>query len=203
MDKNNFLTALRQFVFGVVGGLLLLIFVFVFFYYINEFFSNKFDVDVLGPLVMLFGALFVGVIIVALYLKGREGTKISKEELERQVSGYNNFKITQSYRGILVITFVGLIILSLTIAYFNNTFVTAIFVSIVYLILLFFIYKGHRWAIISLIILWTADKFIQIYNQVITEGGFIFPILFWWLAVAILLSKALSVENEKRKIKNK
>jgi ribosomal protein L40E len=129
--------------------------------------------------------------------------KISAEELKEQIENYNTLKITQSYRGVAVLIVSALLLLSLVLGYFGvyASFQDIILGLFIYIPVLFFVYKGHRWAIITLLALWTLEKAYTIYLSVQSSGSPIGSII-WWLIVAPYIYKALKVENERRKIKD-
>lgn len=123
--------------------------------------------------------------------------KINEEELKNQIDNYNTLKINKSYRGIsalFLLTSLGFTILISFLGYYPLEDV--LFNLIIYFPILFFIYKGHRWAIILLMVLWTLDKGYQI-----IQLGNILPLL-WWAIVFPFFYKALRVENERRKLIN-
>lgn len=126
--------------------------------------------------------------------------KMSPEELKEQVENYNSLKITQSYRGIAVLTVGALLLLGFVFAFFGVYASTSdMFLSlIIYIPVLFFVYKGHRWAIISLFILWTIEKIYTLYLAA-ESGGFVWGSIIWWLIIAPYIYKALLVENARRK----
>lgn len=122
--------------------------------------------------------------------------KITKEELKYQLDNYGTLKITQSYKGISVLITLALLALSVVLGFFN--FVTledVLYGLIIYLPILFFVYKGHRWAIVGLMLLWTFEKGYQLFT-----AGNIIP-LFWWAIIIPFFYKALKVENERKKLK--
>lgn len=124
---------------------------------------------------------------------------IDETELKKQIENYQNLKITESYRGISVLIIFGLLSLSLLLAFFGvYADPTTIFYGLViYVPILFFVYKGQRWAIVALMILWTFEKIYQIYETGGDSG--IMPII-WWLIVTPYFWKALRVENGRRKL---
>lgn len=125
--------------------------------------------------------------------------KMSPEERKEQVENYSTLKITKSYRGISVLFIGAFLILSLALALFGvySTPEDVILSLFIYIPVLFFVYKGHRWAIITLLILWTLEKIYSIYLSAEVGGGLLGPII-WWLIVSPFMFKALMVENERR-----
>lgn len=128
--------------------------------------------------------------------------KVDEADLKNQVENYNNLKITQSYRGISVLIISALLGFSLLLSFFGVYAdpTTMIWGIVIYLPILFFVYKGHRWAIVLLMALWTFEKGYQLY-QIGQDGGGsgIMPII-WWLILMPYFWKALKVENEKRRV---
>ena len=126
--------------------------------------------------------------------------KMSPEELKEQVENYDTLKITQSYRGVSVLIVSALWLLGLLLAFFGEySSMGDMFLSLViYVPLLFFVYKGHKWAIVSLLALYTLEKAYTLYLSVET-GGFVLSSIIWWLIVAPYIYKALLVENARSK----
>lgn len=121
--------------------------------------------------------------------------KMSDEELQNQVDNYDTLKITESYKGISTIILLAILALSLILGFFNVIPVEDVLYSlIIYIPIIFFVYRGHRWAIISIMILWTIEKAITLF-----AGGSVLSI-FWWAIVIPYFYKALKVENERKKI---
>src|SRR3990167_2133717 len=94
--------------------------------------------------------------------------KIKPEELKEQLDNYNTLGIWKSYKGISTLL-------------------------IIYIPIAFFVYRGHRWAMIAIMILWTLEKGIQL-----VQLGNVIPII-WYLAFMPYFYKAWKVEAERRK----
>jgi len=121
--------------------------------------------------------------------------KISGDELKKQIDNYGTLKITKSYRGISFLIIFVILALSVILAIFGVGDTSTILYSlIIYVPVLIFVYKGHRWAIIAMMVLWTLEKGVMLY-----DGGGIMQII-WWLIVMPFFWKALQVENERKKI---
>lgn len=127
--------------------------------------------------------------------------KISDEELKNQVENYSTLPFTSTARGtaiIFVLVLLGItVVLSLFGVYPLDG--STMFEWVIYAVALFFISKGQRWAIILVMVLWTADKLAQLYQTTSSGDNFVVPILIWWLIVMPYLWKALRVENVRRK----
>ena len=122
--------------------------------------------------------------------------KVSEEDFKNQVEGYKNLKITQSYRGIAALLILGSMILTVVLAKFGAISYDAVYSSIIYVPLAYFIYKGHKWALITVMILWTFEKGYQIY-----QGGIspIVPII-WWSIFMFYFYNAFKVELAFKKV---
>ena len=125
--------------------------------------------------------------------------RVSNEELQYQVDNYNKLGIGESYRGVAVLTIFILMGFSIILSFFGviQLNIGSIIEMLIYLALALFIYKGHRWAIIAVMLLWTADKATQIYTILSAGGGGVAAILIWWIIVMPYLYKALIVENKR------
>lgn len=123
--------------------------------------------------------------------------KVSPEDLKEQLEGYYTLKITQSYRGITVLLISALLTLSLVLGYFEVTSLEDVIYSLIlYIPLLFLVYRGHKWAIIVLFIVWTIEKiFTLIYS--VEAGSSPIGSIIWFLIVAPVIYKAYVVENER------
>lgn len=125
--------------------------------------------------------------------------KMTPEERKEQVDNYSTLKITKSYRGISVLFISVFLLLGLALSFFGvySTPEDVILSSFIYVPVLFFVYKGHRWAIITLLILWTIEKIYTLYLSA-EGGGWALGSIIWWLIVSPFMFKALMVENERR-----
>lgn len=124
--------------------------------------------------------------------------KMTEEELRKQVDNYKTLKITQSYKGISVLILLSFLVLTVMLGLFGIVSLgDTLYGLIIYLPIAFFVYRGHRWAIILLMILWTIEKGYQLFLV-----GSIIPLL-WWVIIIPYFYKALKVENERRKIQEK
>ncbi|GEM_PF-1578677 len=128
--------------------------------------------------------------------------KISSDELEGQVENYNTLKITKSARGVgfLCCLFsVGLTLIFIPLFHLGTS---SFFDAALFLIFGFFMYKGQRWAIISMMILWTFEKAYSLYDPLIKSNNnatsYFMPIL-WWCLYMHAFYLALKVENIRRK----
>lgn len=129
--------------------------------------------------------------------------RLDETELKNQVDNYTTLKITKSYRGISVLIISSLLGISLLLSFFGIFAgpLTILWGMVIYSPLIFFVYRGHRWSIILLMILYTLDKgylFWELNKDYLFRTGNLWPI-FWWIIVMPYFWKALRVENERRK----
>jgi hypothetical protein len=104
--------------------------------------------------------------------------KTDPGEVERQARGYSALSVWQSARGNSAL----LCLLTVTVTFLLGRFVRLspeeiIGEAIVWLTLGFFMYRGHRWAFILGMILWTLEK-----ATLLVEGVSAAPIVqvIWW-----------------------
>ncbi|MEY2665495.1 MAG: hypothetical protein RLZZ480_600 [Candidatus Parcubacteria bacterium] len=131
------------------------------------------------------------------------GFRLSEDDLRNQVENYQTLKITKSARGQVVLFFVALQIFSLIVLSFVNIGINVedqLMGLILYIPLLFFTYKGHRWAIVGLMILWTLDKIFTIHYSITTGGTTPITSVVFLLIGLSICSMALQVENARSKI---
>ena len=124
--------------------------------------------------------------------------KISEEEMKNQVENYQNLKITQSYRGISSLLVIGSMILTVVLAKLGVVSYDAVYGSIIYVPLAYFIYKGHKWALIVIMILWTLEKGYQLYAAAGVSSPIV-PII-WWAIFMGYFVNSFKVELARKKI---
>ena len=127
---------------------------------------------------------------------------INPDELKYQVEQYNTLGITESYRGNAVLLVLALLAFSAVFTHFGAIPLDGGTITewIIYIVALFFVYKGHRWAIILVMLLWTGDKAYQIYDASTSGHGNIALMIVWWLILMPYLFKALKIEKERNKL---
>lgn len=124
--------------------------------------------------------------------------KISEEEMKTQVENYDHLKITQSYRGISALLILGSMILTVILAKFDVVSYDAVYGAIIYLPLAFFIWKGHKWAMIAMMVLWTFEKGYQVYATA-GESSPIIAII-WWAIFMGYFVNAFKIELARKKV---
>lgn len=128
---------------------------------------------------------------------------IEKDELDKQVNQYYRLKLHQSYRGIstLLLSF-GLLFNVILQVVLNTSFqVLAIEVAFASL-LIYFIYRGHRWAMGLFILSFTVNLLITSFERVLAGSFSVSSTIILvgvWVIVVATVAKAIRVENHKRK----
>lgn len=125
-----------------------------------------------------------------------------EKELRREAEQYNSLGITKSTRGIASLLILALIVLNIIFVLFNWVTIEILYVSVLYLLLALFTYKGNRFVIMSVMALWTIDRAISLYSAGISHTGAIayIMILLWWAFYMKVFYGALRVENLRREI---
>jgi hypothetical protein len=115
--------------------------------------------------------------------------RIDKETLTKQVNEYSQLKITQSYRGISSMLMLFSAGLSIIFILFNILTSSAYVDAGLFILLAFFMYRGHKWAFIAGMVLWTIEKF----NQLTT--GFNITAIIWWALYIHYFYGAFKIEK--------
>jgi len=132
--------------------------------------------------------------------------QLDKDELQRQVKEYETLKIYQSARGISLLFLLFSAVATTGFILFLNLDSSNFLDIFLFLILGFFIYKGHRWAMIGAMLLWTFEKlymFIEQSSTIIGNPSFtrIFLPLLWWATYMHAFYFAFKVEGLRAKAK--
>lgn len=121
--------------------------------------------------------------------------KINEGEMKTQVENYDRLKITESYKGISTLLILGSMILTAILGKLENVSYD-IYGAIIYLPLAFFIWKGRKWAMIAIMILWTFEKGYQLYSTA-GELSPVVPII-WWVIFMFYFVNAFKVELARK-----
>lgn len=114
-----------------------------------------------------------------------------EKEMNNQVINHDTLGITKSIRGkaaLATLFFVGLSIV-LVLINFVSTSLLAVYEGSSYLFLIFFIFKGKRWAIIATMILWTIDKIYGLYLSAANNVGvpaYLIALIVWSYLMKLL-----------------
>jgi hypothetical protein len=122
--------------------------------------------------------------------------QVDQEELKRQVAEYKKLGITKSARGVAALCLLVSVIIT-TILIVANFLGAEAFLDVFLLsVLAFFMYKGHKWAMIGAMILWTLEK---LYMLLVTGSNNPVIAFFWWSAYMHAFWTAFKVEQAREK----
>lgn len=129
--------------------------------------------------------------------------RIDQEALTNQVQDYKNLKFYQSARGQSVLLLILSAIINIIFIRFFHTSASTLFDISIFLVLAFFIYKGHKWAMIAAMLLWTIEKVSQLILMINSPPAFsnpnlIQPIL-WWSIYMHAFYFAFRIERARQK----
>lgn len=122
--------------------------------------------------------------------------KIDKEEIERQIKGYKSFKVTESARGQSTLLLALSIIITLLLVIFANYDSASLVDVTIMVTIAFFVFRGHRWAMIGAMLYWTFAKFYAIYTG--GSGSLILQVI-WWVLYMHVFYLAYKVEGLRTK----
>ena len=97
--------------------------------------------------------------------------RIDKDELQKQIKEYKTLKITQSAKGIGLLFLLFSSAITVVLVLFLDWEIYSLLDIFLFLILGFFIYKGHRWAMIGTMLLWTFERIYVFIDDSITTGA--------------------------------
>lgn len=121
--------------------------------------------------------------------------QIGEEELKKQVSEYESLKITQAARGISLLLLLFSSIITSIFIFFGYAESFAFIDVAIFLFLGYFIFRGHKWAMVSAMIFWTIEKFYS----ALSNSGNLISNLIWWSSYMHAFWLSLKVENERVK----
>ncbi len=125
--------------------------------------------------------------------------EVEEKEDKKQLEEYSSLNIFQSRRGQVVLVFSGLYLLTFILSLFGLFELSdTLWSLIVYIPILIFVYKGHRWAMILLMILWIFEKSYTAYLA-IENGNSIVGSILWLIFGISIIYKALIIENKRKK----
>ena len=119
-----------------------------------------------------------------------------EHELEKQVAQYDTLTITQSARGTSMLCCVfSVAVTTLFGSYLGLTSGTIIGEAAMWSTVAFFMWRGHQWAFIAGMVLWTLEKGLSLTST--TTGGAPIVQFFWWAAYMSAFMLAFRVERRK------
>jgi uncharacterized membrane protein YjjP (DUF1212 family) len=126
---------------------------------------------------------------------------VTKEEMTEQVEKYDQLKFSKSYRGAMVLFFLLVFGMSLAVSLLDPNLISiySVLASIViYSILLYFGYHGHRWALVILLVYSTVDKIATIAVTLQSSSGSLVAQLLFLILGIVLIVRAIKVEAARK-----
>ena len=125
--------------------------------------------------------------------------KTDPEEIEKQVSQYGTLKIYQSARGLslllCLVSVAATILLSGSMTLSSGTVITE---AVVWSSLGFFMYRGHRWAFVTGMVIWTLEKAFMLFSSGSASAPFVQVI--WWAIYMNAFFLGFKVERRRRTV---
>jgi hypothetical protein len=132
--------------------------------------------------------------------------RMSAAELTEQVAGYSTLGIWKSYRKLSAMLWLLSIAITALIGpwLMKMDWIEVSSGAVIYCILAVFCVRGHRWALILSMVLWTVEKgysIIQPFGSSDTSaaGGRLITSIIWWGLYMGVFWKALTVERMRRR----
>lgn len=125
---------------------------------------------------------------------------VDKDEITRQVHGYNTLDIWHASRKIAALALLFSSALTVILVLFANWDSSSLIDVLLMLVIAFFIYKGHRWAMVVAMIYWTYAKLYGLFTSY-SSGSTPSPIvaIIWWAIFMHAFFEAYKVEQARRK----
>ena len=117
--------------------------------------------------------------------------RVDGEELKKHVDGYNTLGLWKSARGVSFL----LTLLTLVITVIFSLDMYGVIDAALLVIFVLFIYRGHKWAAIAAMILWTIEK---IYAMTLPDRGSSFMWIIWWAIYMHAFFLAYKVEKARQ-----
>ncbi len=129
--------------------------------------------------------------------------RIDEDDLHDQVTKYDTLGWFEAARKLSVLCLLLSIVITAITTFFGAITADSYFDSALMAVLAAFIYRGHRWAMIAAMVLWTAEKILTGFTGIGTfkppNGGALVVSLLWWAAYMHAFYLAFRVEQERRK----
>ena len=128
--------------------------------------------------------------------------RVDQIELQDQVEKYSTLGWFEAARKLSVLCLLFSTAITALFILFKIADAAAYFDALTFLVLAAFIYRGHRWAMIAAMALWTFEKIaaaIPGWSSLPPNGGSIVVSFFWWTAYMHAFYLAYRVEQLKRK----
>ncbi len=129
--------------------------------------------------------------------------RVDEDDLDDQVIRYDTLGWFEAARKLSVVCLLFSIAVTIVFALFGAITADSYVDIALMVVLAAFIYRGHRWAMIAAMVLWTVEKILIGTTGIGTlkppNGGALVVSLFWWAAYMHAFYLAFRVEQERRK----
>ena len=130
--------------------------------------------------------------------------RVDEDDLQDQVTKYDTLGWFQSARKLSVICLLFSIAVTLIVTLFGALGAEAYVDSALMAVLATFIYRGHRWAAIAAMVLWTLEKGVMAITGLNPNhppsGVSLVVSLLWWAIYMHAFYLAFRVEQERRRL---
>jgi hypothetical protein len=131
--------------------------------------------------------------------------KLDQTVIRNQVEKYFTLNIFSSFKGIATVLLIGTIVVSGLFSLFGlYSYDDLVIVAILHSILAFLIFKGKRWSMILMMIVWTIEKMLSVYiswQNVSNTSLLLFENIFWWAIFMKYLYGAYVIEGKINRVK--
>jgi hypothetical protein len=129
---------------------------------------------------------------------------MDEAELAEQVAGYSTLSIGKSYRKVSamlwLLSVVATFLLGRWLMKMDWTDIAAS--AVIYSTLAIFCYRGHRWAFLLSMIMWTFEKGYSLVQAAsgTPSAAIVVPSILWWAWYVGTFWKAFTVERVRRRV---
>lgn len=125
---------------------------------------------------------------------------VNDEKIKYQANNYYKLKLG-SYRTISALCLVFAAALTSLFVLFGSLPTSTYVDAALFLFLAIFVYLGHRWALVTTMILWTFEKGYAAYEAMIdTKSSQVVMQIFWWAFFMNYFYKAFKVEQLRKRM---
>ena len=126
---------------------------------------------------------------------------IDPDQLQRQATEYSSLGVFESARGRCALCLIFLAAVSVFPIYFRKSDYSAVEAA-AFLVLAVLVYRGHRWAMICAMLLWTLERASQFHINLQGHASSLLENImvpvFWWALFMRFFYAAFRVEQERR-----
>lgn len=135
--------------------------------------------------------------------------RVDPKKLDEQVIRYKELHYIESARGHAAGAILFIIVMMIVLVYLASISAIPSYVSadsglldiVLWVVLVIFVYRGHQWAIVAAMILWTFEKLfgsLMIVTASHVPSGIIVNVI-WWAAFMHIFYFSFRVERERKR----